>query len=711
MYGKSVHGRKFSIVVLAAVTILIYSNTFNSDWHMDDQPNIVNNKSLHIENLMPETIWQTFFSNQGRAEPHLYRPLACLTFAINWYIGKDNVFGYHLVNIGFHVATAIAIYFLFLRLLGLLYRSDKQKADYIHNVSLLAAVLWAINPIQIQAVTYIVQRMAVMAAFFYVLSMHYYVKARTSPSTRQQFNYAFFCILWFLCALGSKENAIVLPFSLVLMEWVFFQKARTDFLGWPTTWVVGSVIVLITIIMVLILTSGNPIESMRGWYHYRPFSLEERLISQPRVVLGYLSQIFYPISGRFSIAHDITLSKSLLHPWPTLPAIGIIISMITSAFLLAKRYPVLSFAILFFFLNHVIESSLLALEIVFEHRNYLPSLFLFLPIASGIYSLLQKIRNDNLFIHGIMVIALTFMIASVGLSTYSRNQAWASGITLWSDAAQKAPNNLRPLVTLGIRLAWQKNPSNTDYNNALRLFRRALELTEVARKTEKAEILGNIASIYFNTGEIERAIETYREALALDQSFLKNRFDLVKSLVVNGNFEKAAHHAEYLVAKRPENPDYLSLLGFIFLWMDKPDEALIYFQKALANVSEMHRPILMLNIGMALTRIGSYENGRWFLQQSIRSSPGDLLPVLGIIENRARASNHNKASEYARRALNRFSVAMIYTRLNADEDFRVAPIAKEYIETFIENELKKIQSGILDVASVNDNFKVEDKAD
>lgn len=676
----------FSILLISVILFLIYLNSFNADWHMDDRPNIVNNRAVQIENLMPDQIRQTLYASPIRSDT-LYRPLAYLTFGINWYIGQDNPIGYHIVNLGFHIGTAIAVYFLFIRLLSLLYKVEENEYAHVSNVALFAAVLWAINPIQVQSVTYIVQRMAVMAAFFYVLSILYYVKARTAVSIWRQYTYVALCFLWFLCAMGSKENAVMLPIILVLIEWVFFQKARTDFLKWPATWFVAVGVAAAAIVSALLLTAGNPLETMQGWYSSRPFSFEERLMSQPRIVLEYLSQIFYPLPDRFSIAHDVTTSKSLFDPWTTMPAIGIIFALIIAPFFFARRFPLLSFAVLFFFFNHLIESSIFPIELVFEHRNYLPSLFLFLPVSAGLCSLLLKLRKENILLHSFMALAMAFLIVGVGLSTYTRNQAWATGITLWSDAAQKAPNHVRPIVTLGIRLAWQDNPTDADYNFALRLFHHALELPDAARKSEKAEILGNIASIYFHRGENDKAIATYLEAIESDPSFLKNRSDLIKPLIVKGDFEKAAFHAKYLVEKRPNNQSYLSTKGFILLWQDKPDEALSYFQKALARGP--HRPNLLLNTGVALTRVESLENGRWFFQQAIKKSRGDLLPMLAMIENRTRAGDANRAAIYARHAISRYPVPVIYNRLeNAGTDYRSAPISTEYIEPSIKNELE-----------------------
>lgn len=678
--------RLLPFFLLFFLLLLVYLNSFTAEWHLDDNANIVNNQALHIQTLMPESLGQTLYASPLHSDK-LYRPLAYLSFGVNWFISKDNPFGYHFVNFGFHAATAMAIYFLFVQLLAVLHRHDENDHAYIQNIALLAAVLWAINPIQTQAVTYIVQRMAVMTAFFYVLAILCYVKARTETSIRKRWAYGLFCGLWFLCAFGSKENAVMLPFSLVLVEWIFFQRARTDFLRNPATWFIAAGLAGAVILSVLVATDNAPIETMQGWYNSRPFTLEERLMTQPRILLGYLSQIFYPLPERFSIAHDVRISKSLLSPWTTLPALAGILSMIAAAFLLAKRHPLLSFSVLFFFLNHAIESSIFPIELVFEHRNYLPSLFLFLPIAAALCQLLEKYRKDTIFIYGLLAVAITVMITAVGLSTYSRNTAWATETSLWTDAAQKAPNSIRPLVTLGIKLAWQDDPSDADYELALALFRRALDLPEAARKTEKAEILGNIASIYYHRGNNRKAIEIYQKAVDAGPKFLKNRSDMIKPLIIEGEFDKAARHCEFLLEKQPDNPDYLQMMGFIRLWQDKPQAALARFQKALTNGP--HHANLFLNTGVALTRLESWDNGRWFLSRAMKRNPGNALAVLAMIENRARAGDNDGAAMYARRAVSRFPAPAIHERLGkAASDYRAAPILPEYIAPFIENEIK-----------------------
>jgi hypothetical protein len=155
---------------------------------LDDFENILQNNALHISEPTPRALAATLFGEPTAdisSNQKLYRPLACLTFGLNWYAGQTNVWGYHLVNVGIHLLTA---FFLFITILSL-YRTpgmQKRPEGEAYFVGLLAVVLWAVNPIQTQAVTYIVQRMASMAAMFYVLGLFCYLTARQSKGKIRQ---------------------------------------------------------------------------------------------------------------------------------------------------------------------------------------------------------------------------------------------------------------------------------------------------------------------------------------------------------------------------------------------------------------------------------------------------------------------------------------------------------------------------------------------
>ena len=212
------HVSKWSAPVLLLVLILlIYSNTFNAAWQMDDHPNITDNHRLHITELNHDNILTSLFANPRASKfGELYRPVACLSFGLNWYFGKDHVFGYHLVNIMVHFIVALLLYLT----IRALFDSPRLKGRYVgrrHVIALLTAVIWAAHPIQTQAVTYIVQRMASLAALFYVLGIYLFLKGRLSGNLKRQYIYYLACLVSWLAACLSKENAFLLPLSLLLV--------------------------------------------------------------------------------------------------------------------------------------------------------------------------------------------------------------------------------------------------------------------------------------------------------------------------------------------------------------------------------------------------------------------------------------------------------------------------------------------------------------
>jgi len=422
---------------------LIYSNTLNSPWHLDDHLNIVLNERLHLRELNKESIIRTFFANPVPGGNKLYRPVSCLSLALNWYHGGDKVTGYHLINIFIHFLTACI---LFLTILNLLKTPNINKISGkdAYLIAALGALIWAINPLQTQAVTYIVQRMASLAAMFYISGIYFYVRGRfLSGSVR--IYYLLGCVLSFMLAIGSKENAIMFPMALLLVEIIFFRN-----LDKPGNWRrliipltgFGLSIILVSVVFFL---NGKPLSFLNG-YADRPFSLTQRLLTEPRIVLFYLSQFFYPAIHRLSIIHEVHLSVSLLKPWTTIPSIVTVFAIVGAGIFYIKKKPVFSFAILFFFLNHIVESSILPLEIIFEHRNYLPSLFLFFPLALGLQGLLNTFGDKKKTgVYLLIIAAITILLILLGNGTYRRNAVWQSNKALVEDVMNKAPNSPRAL--------------------------------------------------------------------------------------------------------------------------------------------------------------------------------------------------------------------------------------------------------------------------
>ena len=218
------HCRKvvFTIISLAIIVFSIYGNSFDCSWHFDDEHTITINPNIHLKDISWKNIKKTFFSDQCNPNA-IYRPVSCLSFALNYYWGRLDVFGFHLINVFIHFFTSIFLFLFIYNTLNLPSLRSKYAQDS-YFIALLATVLWTINPIQTQALTYIVQRMASMAGMFYIMSMYFYVKARTADIKLIKILFFMLCFSCFILALGSKENAAMLPLSIFVFDFLILQE-------------------------------------------------------------------------------------------------------------------------------------------------------------------------------------------------------------------------------------------------------------------------------------------------------------------------------------------------------------------------------------------------------------------------------------------------------------------------------------------------------
>jgi len=677
--------RPVAFALLFLLIFLIYSNTFHASWHLDDYHNIIDNPHLHISHLQPGSLVQTFFAShddglyQGNK---IYRPIPCLTFAINWYFGKDNVVGYHIVNITIHF---LAAFILFLTILNL-FKSPRLKAKYQQSeyfIAVLSATLWAINPIQIQAVTYIVQRMASLAAMFYILGIYFYVKGRVNNSRRNQVFLYSGCLLSFVFALGCKENGAMLPVALFLVEIAFFQdiglpKTRRIFLG-----AAAGIGLLVILLGILFFMKGDPLSFLKG-YEKRTFTLLERLITEPRILIFYLTQIFYPVPNRLSVVHNVTISTSLLEPWTTIPAILTVFLLIGIGVSQLRKRPIVAFAILFFFLNHIIESTILPLELVFEHRNYLPSFFLFFPVSAGLKWLIDYYYEHKRSMYLIVGSFITILVIGLGSGTYIRNLAWGTEKTLWEDAIPKASGKARPLHNL----AWGHHVRIGHFDKALQLFEKALLLTDPKQRKHQAAIYHNVGNIYYEKHEFEKAAELYKKAVHICPKYNISQYNMILALVKDGRWEEASENADLLLSKRHDYKDYLDLKGFILLKQKRPGEAIPYLKSALRIAPNYGKAIL--NIGVALSLTGEHEQARWFLRRASQMSPNEIIILFSLIQNSLRTGDKQDTDKYIERLFTSFNIKdIIIGLIELPNDNLSVPVSRKILAPVIAKKLKE----------------------
>ena len=669
----------FPYTVIFILVIAVYSNTFTAPWFFDDMPNIVNNAPLHIDNLMPETLWQTFFAKPFKTG-QLYRPVACLSFALNWFVGQDNTVGYHIVNVVIHCLTAFFLYLTVIRLYQTPRLSGTQSPQAVYAVALLTAVLWCLNPIHTQAVTYLVQRMASLAGMFYLIAMYAYLSGRLQPLPRLQYRMLAICMSSFLLALGSKENAILLPLSLLLVEYAFFNRPddKRDRIFFRLSMFIS---MLILVMGAAYLIRSGLVENFFRNAGSRPFSPFERILTEGRIVLYYLGLIFYPIPSRLSIDHDVIISTSFFAPWTTALSIFAILAFVSVSFWMIRKQPLIGFALPFFFLNHLVESTIIPLELIFEHRNYISSFFLFLPISAGIYALLTRFLSKSQLLKGVFILSLGLIISGIGVGTYVRNMTYASSEALWSDSLKKAPLSARALSNLGIHAGWNEGKSAEKLRQALALNYKALNSFQ-QRNTFKPTILLNIGNLYFNYGLYEQAIDQYKKSLSMKPSFTDARYHLARAYIKNGDFSSALEQIERVINNNPPRSLFFNVHGLALMWAGRPEEALLAFRKAMYLRKE--KQLAYYHVGAALSLSGHYDQATWFLKKARNRDRNNIRIAFSMLENSIRAEDSIAIEQNCRYLFSQFDMVSIKRAIEIlPREYSSVPVDVERIEPII----------------------------
>ena len=441
------------LLALALLTWIPYANTLEVPFVFDDLHNIKENSNVHLEDLSWDSLKGSISKNSTP------RPLAYLSFALNHRVHGLEVRGYHLTNLLIHFINGCLVFFLSLRILTTLSHKESNPST-IRWIAFLAAALFLVHPIQIQAVTYLVQRMASLCALFQFGALLSYLQARETTHKRKRWLLFSLALLSWALALATKQNALILPLTLILCEWLLYQKGEWS---WLKKAVPYALPIGILIFALLYLYKGERLfRTFEVGYSKRDFTMGERLLSQSRILLHYLSQIVWPHPNRFVLVYDFPISKSLFQPWSTFLSLLLITSSLLGAILARHRFPLLCFGLLWFFLNHIPESTLMPLELVYEHRNYLPAFGIFLILAQVLIHFSPH-RSAPL-LASLLVGLLTF-------STLIRHRDWQSQYLLWKDNVAKQPTECRAHFNFAIQQAQQQ-----DFAEAIQSFTTAYEL-------------------------------------------------------------------------------------------------------------------------------------------------------------------------------------------------------------------------------------------
>ncbi|MCF8079427.1 MAG: hypothetical protein K9K88_09130 [Desulfobacterales bacterium] len=548
--------------------------------------------------------------------------MAYLTLAANHSLGGLDPFGYHVLNFAVHALSALLLFFFTYRILCWSAFGKTRSRESLLSIALLSAALWASHPIQVTAVTYIVQRMAALAGLFTLLAMFSYVEARTAESRLSVGIYTAVCLIFGALAVGSKENAAMLPVNLVLLE-IFVVGGRGGKSRRFNVYLFG-------LAAFLVLFAGlwfTDIGKILAGYENRPFTLGERLLTEPRVFLFYLSQLFYPVSQRFTMLHDVELSTGLLTPWTTLPAILLTTALPISAWLLRKRWPLVSFSILFFWVNHLIEGTIIPLEIIFEHRNYLPSMFFFLPVAMVFVHLLEKYSLRH-FLPVSAIVFLTIFMAAQGHTVYLRNELFGHPILLWQDNVAKAPALHRPRHNLGN--AYLKFGTQA---KGVEELENALTARASGRNDQKFKTYYNLGLYHLSKKESNLAEKRFREALHISPKNRRALFGMASAMIQERNYPLAQRYIVEVLRAFPAHQEALVALSWIQLRLGRIEAAKSLAVSAVKAAPESRLPFFV--IGEAMRMEGNKEGALRCYEMYRSDFPEDLNVLIAMIEIQA----------------------------------------------------------------------------
>lgn len=401
-----------AFILSFVVLVLLYLSGLYGPFLLDDLPSI---QPAQLASFSWSSLLE--ISTQNQSGP-LGRVLPTLSFALNHYFWGEAPFSYKFVNLMLHFGLS----YLIIWLSYLLIRSYRPKLRYSGAIAHLVGFIWLIHPLHVSTVLYVVQRMTILAQLFTVLGCCLYVYARLRQWCRYRYipwyALSFFC--WVLGIL-SKETAILFPFYLFIIE-CFILKFRTKSLKNTYRFYQCAKILCLLFILLFLFAFWSYQEHFQIIFSEKSFSLIERLMTQVKVLIFYIRLIYFPILSKMSLYHDsflIVHSVNLSFVLSTFFIFFLIISII----FLRKRVPFLSLGLSWFFVSHLLESTILPLELVFEHRNYLASfgliIALIVPTAQWIQNSKIRFRKPYLALSSIFILLLMSM-------TWARTEQWSS---------------------------------------------------------------------------------------------------------------------------------------------------------------------------------------------------------------------------------------------------------------------------------------------
>ncbi|HET6923494.1 MAG TPA: tetratricopeptide repeat protein [Anaeromyxobacteraceae bacterium] len=609
-------------LLLAAVAWMAYRHSLAVPFQLDDVPHIVENPLVHLTRLGWEPLARLLARPRG---------LALATFALNYRVGGLEPRGYHLVNLAVHAANGLWTFLVARRLLSPRTALDGRERS---AGALVAALLFVAHPVQTQAVTYVVQRMASLGAFFGLAAAFCYLEARRRSGRGRALAMGAAGVAWLL-AVWCKENYFVLPVVLLGADALVTPGWREALRRHRLALAIG---------LAALLATGAAAAAAFGDIlvpEHRRFGLTlgQRLLTQPRVLFHYLSLLAWPHPGRLRVDYNYPPSTSPLEPPATLPALLGLALAVAAAWRWRRRAPLAAFGAAWFLGTLLPESSVLPIDLVFEHRLYLPSLGVFVPCGAGLAWGGSRLLRRRWAVWA-MAAPLT---AALAAASDARNRTWNDVLALNLEVAAGGPARARTLLTIGserhrrgdlagaeqaFREALRAEPGNPvaernlgvvawtrgDRPEAERHLRAAAELSPGSK-----EAWAQLAAFLLEAGRPPEAERAWRRALEIDPAFAPALVGLASIRFGAGDAPAAAPLVEAALRADPGHPPARRAMVDVLLALQRPGEALAAAE-GLARAASAE-PGDVLRLAECLKRLGRLEEAERQYRAALERDP------------------------------------------------------------------------------------------
>ena len=577
-------------LLFALFGLLLYGHTLQVPFYLDDFINIRDRLYAIKSFSLGEFVNASLDNLLSR------RPLANLSFVLNYYFQGFELPGYHMVNIVIHVLNGMLLYLFVFKTITL--PGERGPRQHPAWVATLASLLWFVNPMQIQSVTYIVQRMTSMATLFFLCSFLSYLYGRLARKTQIRVALFGLSALCWIMSMASKEIALTLPGLIFVYEWLFFQNLDMAWLKKSAIFIVIGLIGMLA--AVYFVYHYSPLSFVTAIYQPRQYTAFERFLTQGRVIFLYVSLLLYPSPTRLNLNHDISLSSGLFSPLTTFISFAALLALMVGTIILSKRHRICAFCVIWFFANLAIEALAASIELMFEHRVYLASTLFFLPFVWLLFRLLNKPKVSFSVISALIIV--------FGFWTYQRNALWNAPVAFWEDAIQKSPNHYRAHFNLGTSYLHNKS-----YDRAIVAFQKALTLDP----PYPTEIYTNIGALYLEKEQHDLARQNLNRAVSLNPNNYMAH-DLLATLdKKKGDYGEALKHYRAAIMINPNFATSYHNLGILYMDMGQPDTAVGLFQQAISLRPKSADSYS--NLGLAYARQGQYDPAIQMFQKAIKT--------------------------------------------------------------------------------------------